>query len=106
VGQLRVPWRDGSRRDYLSDALALLAGWSRDERQVKRVFQLDDAQHAALAERIRVVAESLELFPSIRRLDGYTQVMVSVGAGGALTAGEVTLAARIEDAYRAVTRPH
>jgi 4a-hydroxytetrahydrobiopterin dehydratase len=101
---VRVPWRDGSRRDYLTDAMAILAGWSRDDHQIKRVFQLDDAQHAALAERIRVVAESLELFPSIRRLDGYTQVMVSFAAGGALGAGEVTLAARIEDAYRSVTR--
>ncbi len=100
---MRVPWRDGSRRDYLTDAMAVLAGWSRDDRQIKRVFQLDDAQHAALAERVRVVAESLELFPTIRRLDGYTQVTVGFAAGGAPGAGEVTLAARIEDAYRAVT---
>lgn len=100
---MRVPWRDGSRTDYLTDAMTILAAWSRDDRQIKRVFQVDDAQHAALAERIRVVAESLQLFPSIRRLDGYTQVMVSYPASGALTAGEVTLAARIEDAYRAVT---
>jgi len=102
---MRVPWRDDSRRDYLTDAMALLAGWSRDDRQMKRVFQIDDAQHAALAERIRVVADALQVFPSIRRLDGYTQVMVSFAAGSALTAGEVTLAARIEDAYRVVTRP-
>jgi pterin-4a-carbinolamine dehydratase len=105
VGQLRVPWRDDSRRDYLTDALTLLSGWSRDDRQIKRVFQLDDAQHAALTERISVVADALQLRPSIRRLDGYTQIMVSFAAGGGLTAGEVTLAARIEDAYRTVIRP-
>jgi len=83
--------------------MAVLVGWGRDDRQIKRVFQLDDAQHAALAERIRVVAESLERFPTIRRLDGYTQVTIGFAAGGVLTAGEVTLAARIEDSYRAVT---
>ncbi len=100
---MRVPWRDDSRRDYLSDALALLAGWSRDDRQIKRVFQLDDSQHAALTERISVVADALHLRPSIRRLDGHTQIMVSFPTGGVLTSDEVTLAARIEDAYRTVT---
>jgi 4a-hydroxytetrahydrobiopterin dehydratase len=100
---MRAPWRDDSRRDYLTDALALLSGWSRDDRQIKRVFQLDDSQHAALTERISVVADALHLRPSIRRLDGYTQIMVSFPTGGVLTSDEVTLAARIEDAYRTVT---
>jgi len=103
---MRVPWRDDSPRDYLSDALALLAGWSRDDRQIKRVFQLDDGQHSALIERISVVADALGLRPSVRRLDGYTQIMVGFPTGGALTAAEVTLAARIEDAYRTVTTPN
>ena len=39
----------------------------------------------------------------MRRLDGYTQVRLRTPDGGALTAGEVRLAARIEDAYRSVT---
>ena len=94
--------RDQTGVDYLSDALALLGGWSREGRELKRVLRLDDAQHAALTERVKIVADALQLSPSIRRLDGYTQIRVGT-PNGALTAGQVTLAARIEDVYRAVT---
>jgi len=94
--------RDQTGVDYLSDALALLGGWSREGREIKRVLRLDDAQHAALTERVKIAADALQLSPSIRRLDGYTQIRVGT-PNGALTAGQVTLAARIEDVYRAVT---
>ena len=90
--------------DYLSDALTVLAGWAREGREIKRVLRIDDAQHAALTERIKVFADALQVRPSVRRLDGYTQITVCP-EGAALTAGEVTLAARIEDAYRSVTAP-
>jgi len=93
--------RDHTGVDYLSDALALLGGWSREGREIKRVLRLDDAQHAALTERVKIVADALQLSPNIRRLDGYTQIRVDTN--GALTAGQVTLAARIEDVYRAIT---
>jgi len=94
--------RDHTGGDCLSDALALLGGWSREGREIKRVLRIDDAQHAALTERVKIVADALQLSPSIRRLDGYTQIRVGT-PNGALTAGQVTLAARIEDVYRAVT---
>jgi hypothetical protein len=99
---VRARRRDQSGVDYLSDALALLRGWSREGREIKRVLRLDDAQHAALTERVKVVADALQLSPNIRRLDGCTQIRVGT-PGGDLTAGEVTLAARIEDVYRSVT---
>ncbi len=99
---MRARRRDQSGVDYLSDALALLGGWSREGRDIKRVLRLDDAQHAALTERVKIVADALQLSPSIRRLDGYTQIRVGT-PNGALTAGQVTLAARIEDLYRAIT---
>jgi 4a-hydroxytetrahydrobiopterin dehydratase len=99
---VRARRRSESGVDYLSDALALLGGWSHEGREIKRVLRLDDAQHAALTERVKVVADALRLRPSIRRLDGYTQIRV-VTPSGALTAGEVTLAARIEDVYRSLT---
>jgi len=99
---VRARRRDESGVDYLSDALALLGGWSREGREIRRVLRLDDAQHAALTERVKIVADALQLRPSIRRLEGYTQIRVGT-PNGALTAGEVTLAARIEDVYRAVT---
>ncbi len=99
---MRARRRDESGVDYLSDALALLDGWSREGREIKRVLRLDDAQHAALTERVKVVADALQLSPSIRRLNGYTQIRVGCPED-ALTAGEVTLAARIEDVYRAIT---
>lgn len=90
-------------RDYLSDALNLLAGWTRDGREIKRTLPLDDTQHAALTERIKVVADALQLRPQILRLDGHTQILLQSPTGSGLTAGEVTLAARIEDAYRTIT---
>lgn len=99
---MRARRRDESGADYLTDALALLAGWSREGREIKRTLRLDDAQHAALTERVKVVADALQLRPIIRRIEGVTQIMVGT-ATGALTAGEVTLAARIEDVYRSIT---
>jgi 4a-hydroxytetrahydrobiopterin dehydratase len=100
---MRARWPSKTRPDYLSDALALLSGWTRDGVQIKRILPIDDSQHAALTERIKVAADTLRLRPDVRRLDGYTQICLGALDGGAITDGEVTLAARIEDAYRTVT---
>lgn len=100
---MRALWRSRAERDYLSDALTLLAGWTREGPQIKRALALDDAEHAALTERIKVVADALHLRPEVRRLDGQTLINVGDRDGAGITEGEVTLAARIEDAYRAVT---
>jgi 4a-hydroxytetrahydrobiopterin dehydratase len=94
--------RRAARSDYLSDALALLGGWTQDGVQLRRVLVCDDSQHAALTERIKVAADTLRIRPTIRRLDGHTQICVGASNGGGITDGEVTLAARIEDAYRTV----
>jgi pterin-4a-carbinolamine dehydratase len=91
------------RRDYLTDAFALLHGWTRDGRELRRTLRLDDSQHAALTERIKVVADALQVRPEVRRLDGHTQIRVRTPEGSALSAGEVTLAARIEDLYKRIT---
>jgi hypothetical protein len=99
---VRARRRDESGIDYLNDALALLGGWSREGPGIKRVLRLDDAQHAALTERVKVVADALQLSPAIRRLDGYTQIRVATPSG-TLTAAAVTLAARIDDLFRAIT---
>ncbi|MDT5042166.1 MAG: hypothetical protein QOE51_3151 [Actinoplanes sp.] len=90
------------RSDYLSDALTLLSGWTRDGVQLRRVLVCDDCQHAALTERIKVAADTLRIRPSIRRLDGHTQICLDARDGTTITDGEVALAARIEDAYRTV----
>jgi 4a-hydroxytetrahydrobiopterin dehydratase len=94
-----------NRSDYLSDALTLLGGWTQDGARLKRVLACDESQHAALTERIKVAADTLRVRPSIRRLDGHTQISLSALDGGDITDGEVTLAARIEDAYRTVVGP-
>lgn len=94
--------RSDDHRDYLSDALDFLDQWSRDGREIRRTLLLDDCQHAALTERMKVVADSLQLRPDIRRLNGRTQIRVC-GAGPDLSACEVTLAARIEGLYRTIT---
>ena len=95
----------GTRSDYLTDALAVLGGWTQDGVQLKRVLACDESQHAALTERIKVAADTLRLRPSIRRLDGHTQILLGAPDGQNITDGEVTLAARIEDAYRTVVGP-
>jgi 4a-hydroxytetrahydrobiopterin dehydratase len=96
------PRSTGNRsRDYLSDALTLLQGWTRDGREFRRTLRLDDAQHIALAERVKVVADALQLRPDIRRLDGHTQIKLCT-PDPALSAGEIALAARIEDLYRMI----
>jgi 4a-hydroxytetrahydrobiopterin dehydratase len=90
-------------RDDLRDALGQLTEWTGDAREIRRTMRLDETQHAALAERIQVVAEAYELRPDVRWRDGFTHVCLRTPDGGSLTTGEVTLAARIEDAYRSVT---
>jgi 4a-hydroxytetrahydrobiopterin dehydratase len=100
---VRALWSNRKSRDYLSDAFALLAGWTRDGREIRRTLRLDETQHAALTERVKVVADALQLRPEIRRFNGQTQIRLGTPNGSALTAGEVTLAARIEDAYRTIT---
>jgi 4a-hydroxytetrahydrobiopterin dehydratase len=102
---MRPRRRDAATPDYLSDALTLLTGWTREGTEIKRTLRVDDAQHAALTERIQVAADALQVRPAVRRLDGHTQIMLRVPDGAELTAGIVTLAARIEDAYRSVTTP-
>ena len=98
---MRARRRRGTRSDYLTDALALLTGWTQDGAQLKRVLACDDSQHAALTERIKVAADTLRLRPAIRRTDGHTQICVEAESD-VITDGQVTLAARIEDAYRTV----
>lgn len=100
---MRALWRGRTQPDYLTDALTLLAGWTREGKHLQRILTLDEAQHAALTERVKILADVLHLRPEIRRLDGRTQIRVGPGQGDTLTDGEVTLAARIEAAYRTVT---
>jgi 4a-hydroxytetrahydrobiopterin dehydratase len=94
--------RTNTGSDYLSDALALLSGWTRDGVQLRRDLACDDSQHAALTERIKVAADTLSIRPRIRRVDGHTEICLGERDGEAITDGEVTLAARIEDFYRTV----
>jgi 4a-hydroxytetrahydrobiopterin dehydratase len=99
---MRARRQRATRSDYLSDALTLLGGWTQDGVQLTRVLACDDSQHAALTERIKVAADTLRIRPNIRRLEGHTQICLGARDGVAITDGEVTLAARIEDAYRTV----
>ena len=99
---MRALFSGRAKRDYLSDALGLLSGWIREGEQIRRTLVIDDTQHAALTERVKVVADALHLRPEISRRADQTQIRVGHG-NAPLTEGEVLLAARIEDAYRAVT---
>ncbi len=94
-----------NRSDYLTDALTLLTGWTREGVQLKRELACDDSQHAALTERIKVAADTLHIRPSIRRANGHTQICLGDRDGDAITDGDVALAARIEDFYRTVIGP-
>jgi 4a-hydroxytetrahydrobiopterin dehydratase len=95
--------RTTSSADYLSDAFALLAGWRRDGVEINRTFPLDDAQHAALTERIKIIADALGVRPRIYRSEGQTQIGLDSTETGELSPSEVNLAARIEDTYKMIT---
>jgi pterin-4a-carbinolamine dehydratase len=100
---MRLLFRGRAKHDHLSDALNLLKGWTREGEQIRRTLVIDDSQHAALTERVKVVADALRLRPEISRRDDQTQIRVGHSDGEPLNEGDVLLAARIEDAYRAVT---
>ncbi len=89
-------------REDLRDALGQLTEWVKDPRELKRTLRLDEAGHVALTERIKVVADALQVRPDVRRHNGATVITLREPNGGALTADEVRLAARIEDAYRSI----
>ena len=89
-------------REDLRDTLSQLTAWARDPESLRRILRLDETQHAALAERIKVVAAALQVRPDIRRRNGNTEITLHGPDGGAVTANEVRLAARIEDCYRSV----
>lgn len=95
-------WRSRNDHDYLSDALALLQGWTKDGREIQRTLLLSDSEHAMLTEHMKVVADALQVHPEVRRLDGRTQIRVG-GTETELSCGAVTLAARIEDMVRSIT---
>ncbi|ROO50869.1 pterin-4a-carbinolamine dehydratase [Micromonospora sp. Llam0] len=99
---MRALWSSRTGRDYLSDALTQLDGWTQDGHQLRRTLLLDDSQHAELTERIKVAADALHLRPDVRRADGQTQIRLGSPDGDKITEGDVALAARIEDAYRTV----
>jgi 4a-hydroxytetrahydrobiopterin dehydratase len=67
--------------------------------EIRRTLQLDESQHADLTERIKVVADALQVRADVRRFDGRTQIRLRTPDRSALSPGEVTLAARIEDLY-------
>ena len=64
---MRVLFSSRAKHDYLSDALTLLSGWTREGEQIRRTLVIDDTQHAALTERVKVVADALRLRPEISR---------------------------------------
>ncbi|PZM94565.1 MAG: pterin dehydratase [Actinobacteria bacterium] len=99
---MRGLWGRRGGTDSISDALTVLTEWTRDGRQLRRTLALSEAQHAALTERVKVVADALRLRPEIRRLNGHTQIALGSRDGDPITESDITLAARIEDAYRAV----
>jgi hypothetical protein len=100
---MRVRRGGKEHRDYLTDAFALLQGWTHEGHEIRRTLLLDDSQHVALTESMKVAADALQLRAEARRLDGHTQIRVCTPEGDGLSAGEVALAARIEDLYRRIT---
>jgi 4a-hydroxytetrahydrobiopterin dehydratase len=100
---MRARWGSTPDAEYLEDALTLLAGWTRNGCELSRTLPLDESQHAALTERIKVACDTMQVRPHIQRSDGQTRIRLGDSGDPTLTAREVTLAARIEAAYRTVT---
>jgi 4a-hydroxytetrahydrobiopterin dehydratase len=88
--------------EIVHNVLAQLDGWRGDTQGIRRVLDISDAEHAELTERIKVVADAMRLRPVLRREDGLTTIDLTPTTDR-LGPAEVTLAARIESAYRSIT---
>lgn len=95
----------GVSERFLRDTLAHLGGWTGDIREIQRTLAIDEGQHAAITERIKVFADAMSLRPEIRRTDGHTHIRLRCQDAGGLTNLDIAFAARVEDAYRAVAVP-
>ncbi|MFC4333805.1 hypothetical protein [Salininema proteolyticum] len=86
--------------DVILQGLEELPQWELRNGSIIRDLALDDSQHAELAERIRIVADTFGLNATIDRSPGNTQVAVCTSP----LPGEnvVTFAGRVESAYIAV----
>ena len=89
--------------EIVHNVLAQLDGWRGDAHGIHRVLDLSDAEHAELTERIKVVADAMRLRPSLRREDGITTIDLTPSTADRIGPAEVTLAARIETAYRSIS---
>lgn len=88
--------------EIVHNVLAELEGWQGDAHGIDRTLEITDAQHAELVERVKVVADAMGLRPELHRSDGHTAIRLRPATGDRVTPAEVTLAARIESAYRAI----
>jgi 4a-hydroxytetrahydrobiopterin dehydratase len=89
--------------EIVHNVLAQLDGWQGDVRGIHRTLDITDAEHADLTERVKVVADAMRLRPTLRRESGRTTIHLDPTNGDRVGPAEVTLAARIESAYRSVS---
>jgi pterin-4a-carbinolamine dehydratase len=88
--------------EILREALAHLEGWQGDRHGIRRTLRINDADHADLTERIKVVADAMRLRPELHRVDDRTEIRLDPVEGDQITTAQVALAARIEAAYHAI----
>jgi 4a-hydroxytetrahydrobiopterin dehydratase len=86
--------------NVLLDALRELNGWEADDGRLARKLPLDESQHAALAEQIKIFADTLDVRPDVTRSDQATHIVLNRDGGVSLT--DVTFAGRVESAYIAI----
>jgi 4a-hydroxytetrahydrobiopterin dehydratase len=89
--------------EIVHNVLAQLDGWRGDAQGIHRDLDISDAEHAELTERIKVVADAMRLRPTLRREDNVTTIDLTPSTADRIGPAEVTLAARIESAYRSIT---
>jgi 4a-hydroxytetrahydrobiopterin dehydratase len=83
--------------NVLRDALRELNGWVADDGRLVRSLPLDESQHAALAEQIKIFADTLNVRPDVSRSDEAT--LIVLGSHGGVSITDVTFAGRVESAY-------
>lgn len=86
--------------NVLLDALRELNGWEADDNRLTRTLPLDESQHAALAEQIKIFADTLNVHPDVSRSDHATLIVLNRAGGVSIT--DVTFAGRVESAYLAI----
>lgn len=89
---------DVMQQKDIDDALASLPGWQHDDNKLARNVPVESGSQDNLERAVMEVAEELDHHPEIERSDGEMRFQLWTHSAGGVTAKDVELAARIDQA--------